>query len=110
MTTPRPVRFALLRGICQTPAYVACDAGFLADVGIDARLAITPTAWMVPQQLLSGESDFAVIPWTRVAAAEAGEAPLKVLCGSGCEEAVIVVRTGLDPADVRTVAVPREGG
>jgi ABC-type nitrate/sulfonate/bicarbonate transport system substrate-binding protein len=51
-----------------------------------------------------------VIPWTRVAAAEKNEAPLKLLCGSGCEEAALVVRKGLDPANVRSVAIPREGG
>lgn len=104
------INFALLRGVCQTPAYVAYEKKFLADEGVDARLSISPTAWMIPEQLLSGASDFAVLPWTRVAAAEKGEAPLKIICGSGCEEAVIVVRKGLRPADVRVVAIPREGG
>ncbi len=110
MPAMKKVRFALLRGVCQTPAYVAYEKGFLADEGLDAQLSIAPTAWMVPEQMLGGQSDFAVIPWTRVAAAEAGEAPLKLLCGSGCEEAVIVVRKGLAPSEVRTVAIPREGG
>lgn len=32
----KPVRFALLRGICQTPAYVAIEKGFLAEAGIEA--------------------------------------------------------------------------
>jgi NitT/TauT family transport system substrate-binding protein len=104
------VRFALLRGICQTPAYVAYEKGFFADEGLDAQVSITPTAWMVPEQLLNGQSEFAVLPWTRVAAAERGEAPLKLLCGSGCEEAVIVVRKGLALSAVRSVAIPREGG
>jgi len=104
------VRFALLRGICQTPAYVAYEKGFFADEGLDAHVSITPTAWMVPEQLLNGQSEFAVLPWTRVAAAESGEAPLKLLCGSGCEEAVIVVRKGLALSAVRSVAIPREGG
>jgi NitT/TauT family transport system substrate-binding protein len=104
------VRFALLRGICQTPAYVAYEKGFFADQGLDAQLSITPTAWMVPEQLLNGQSEFAILPWTRVAAAERGEAPLKLLCGSGCEEAVIVVRKGFTLSAVRSVAIPREGG
>jgi hypothetical protein len=104
------VRFALLRGVCQTPAYVAYEKGFLSSEDVDAHLVVTPTAWMAPEQLLAGQSDFAVLPWTRVAAAEKGEALLKLLCGSGCEEAVIVVREGLELAQVRTVAIPREGG
>lgn len=106
----KKIRFSLLRGVCQIPAYIAHEKGFLADEGVEAQLAITPTAWLVPEQLLNGTSQFAVLPWTRVAAAEKGEAPLKVLAGSGCEEAVIVVRNGLEPEDVRVVAVPREGG
>jgi len=104
------VRFALLRGVCQTPAYVAHKQGFFAEENLESSVGISPTAWMVPEQLLSGSVDFAVIPWTRVAAAEKGEAPLKLLCGSGIEEAAIVVRNGLDVSEVKSVAVPREGG
>jgi ABC-type nitrate/sulfonate/bicarbonate transport system substrate-binding protein len=104
------VRFVLLRGVCQIPAYVAHDEGFFSDEGVDAEVRITPTAWLAPEQILSDACQFAVIPWTRVAEAEKGEAPLKLLCGSGHEEAAIVVRRGLDPSAVRTIAVPREGG
>ena len=103
-------RFALLRGVCQTPAYVAHARGFFRDEGVESSVHVSPTAWMIPEQLLNGSCEFAVIPWTRVAAAEQGEAPLKLLCGSGHEEAAIVVRQGLDPAQVKTVAIPREGG
>lgn len=106
----KSARFALLRGVCQTPAYVAHARGLFANEGVESSIQISPTAWMIPEQLLDGGVDFAVIPWTRVAAAEAGEAPLKLLCGSGIEEAAIVVRQGLDPAKVKTVAIPREGG
>jgi len=104
------IRFSLLRGICQLPAYVAHETGLFQRAGLDARLTITPTAWMVPEQLSAGTTDFAVIPWTRIAAAEPGEAPLRALCGSGYEEAVLVIRAGLAPEDVRTIAIPREGG
>ena len=106
----KKVKLALLRGICQTPAYVAADMGFLKQEGLDAQISISPTAWLIPDQLAAGSVDFAVLPWTRVAAAEKGEAPLKIICGSGCEEAVIVLRNGLQPKDVRVIAVPREGG
>ncbi len=104
------ISFSLLRGVCQTPAYVAYAKGFFADSGVEAQLSIAPTAWMVPERLLSGDADFGVIPWTRVAAAEAGEKPLRVIAGSGCEEAAIVIRKGMRPEDVKVVAVPREGG
>jgi ABC-type nitrate/sulfonate/bicarbonate transport system substrate-binding protein len=104
------VHISLLRGICQLPAYVAHAKGFFAQANIESTVSISPTAWLIPEQLCSGVADFAVIPWTRVAAAEKGEAPLKVLCGSGFEEAAIVVRKGLAPDKVRSVAVPREGG
>jgi ABC-type nitrate/sulfonate/bicarbonate transport system substrate-binding protein len=101
---------SLLRGICQLPAYVAHANGFFSKEGIAAHISISPSAWLIPEQLCSGAADFAVIPWTRVAAAEKNEAPLKVVCGSGFEEAAIVVRAGLALEDVSSVAVPREGG
>jgi NitT/TauT family transport system substrate-binding protein len=104
------IGFALLRGICQLPAYVAHAKGFLRDVGIDAELSIAPTAWTVPQRLLSGEVQFAVIPWTRVAAQESRDNRLVVVSGSGSEEAAMVVRRGLAIDEVRDVAVPQEGG
>lgn len=104
------IRLALLRGVCQLPAYVAHTKGFFAGQGLTSEVSISPTAWLIPEQLCSGAVDFAVIPWTRVAAAEKGEAPLKVLCGSGIEEAAIVVRQGLTVKQVRSIAVPREGG
>ncbi len=40
------ILFALLRGICQLPAYVACEKGFLQDVGVEPAVTISPTAWM----------------------------------------------------------------
>ena len=107
MTT---IRFGLLRGVCQSPAYTAFHRGLFAAEGLDVELHIAPTAWMVPEQLLSGDRHFAVIPWTRIAAAERGEAPMKLLCGSGLEEAVMVIRAGLDPLNVRSIGIPREGG
>jgi NitT/TauT family transport system substrate-binding protein len=103
------IRLALLRGICQMPAYVA-HTKFFAEHGLHSRISIAPSAWLIPEQLCSATADFAVIPWTRVAAAEKGDAPLKVICGSGIEEAAIVVRAGLKPEQVSSVAVPREGG
>lgn len=104
------VRFTVLRGICQTPAYVAHELGMFRDAGLQSSLAVAATAWQAPAQLASGACEFAVMPWTRVACAERDEAPLVVCCGSGIEEAAIVVRSGLDAAAVRSVAVPREGG
>lgn len=104
------IHFSLLRGICQTPAYAAHEYGIFERHGLDVSMSVTPTAWLVPERLATGEAQFAVIPWTRVAAAEAGEAPLKLLAGSGHEEAAIVVRKGMTIEEVERVAVPREGG
>ena len=106
----KKVRFSLLRGVCQTPAYVAHAKGYFQEEGIDSEINIEPTAWMVPVKLMSGESQFAVIPWTRVAAAEVNDIPLVVIAGSGFEEAAIVVRKNLDITEVKKVAVPLRGG
>ncbi len=107
----RRIRLALLRGICQLPAYVAIERGFFAAQDLAAEPVMAPTAWAVPDRLRAGEVDFAVIPWTRVVAdpPDAGNR-LVLIAGSGIEEAALVVRTGLAPEDVRRVAVPQEGG
>jgi NitT/TauT family transport system substrate-binding protein len=105
------IRLALLRGVCQLPAYVAMERGFFAAEGIEAEPQIAPTAWAVPDRLQKGEVDFAVIPWTRVAADLPRDGNrLVLIAGSGVEEAALVVRTGLAPEAVRSVAVPNEGG
>jgi ABC-type nitrate/sulfonate/bicarbonate transport system substrate-binding protein len=104
------IQISVLRGVCQMPAYVAHAKGYFQDRGVQSVLDVVATAWLVPRKLIDGDSQFAVIPWTRVAAAEANDVPLTLLAGSGCEEAAIVVRRGLQPADVRTVAIPQRGG
>ena len=104
------ILMSLLRGICQMPAYVAKEKGFFLDEGLDVEIEIQPTAWMVPERLRSGAVQFAVIPWTRVAAASARGDELMLICGSGYEEAAVVVRSGLALDQVRTVAVPQPGG
>src|SRR5262245_5330010 len=104
------ISFSLLRGVCQTPAYVAKDRGFFSDVGIDARVEIAPTAFVVPKKLSKGDVDFAVLPWTRVATAASHDEDLVAICGSGVDEAALVARPGIDIAAIRTVALPNEGG
>lgn len=105
------IRLSLLRGICQLPAYVAMEKGFFAAQEIEAEPQLAPTAWTVPERLKTGEVDFAVIPWTRVAADVPRDGNrLVLIAGSGIEEAALVLRAGLAPEDVRSVAVPNEGG
>ena len=104
------VDIALLRGVCQTPAYAAAERGFFRSRGLDVRIQIASTAWLVPEQMTRGEIQFAVIPWTRVAAAKSRDEDLVLVCGSGCEEAALVLRTGVSMDEVRSVAVPQEGG
>jgi ABC-type nitrate/sulfonate/bicarbonate transport system substrate-binding protein len=101
------VRLSVLRGVCQIPAYVADAKGFFEDEGVAAVLNVEATAWMVPEKLVAGASQFGVIPWTRVAA---DSERLVVVCGSGREEAAIVVRAGVALSDVRSVTVPLRGG
>ncbi len=103
-------QIVLLRGICQMPAYVAHETGLFRAAGVSAVLRIAPTAWTVPDELLRGAAQFAVIPWTRVAAARRAGEPLVVIAGSGIEEAAVVARSGVDPAAVRRIALPRRGG
>lgn len=107
MTT---VRLSLLRGVCQMPAYAAYEKGFFRDEGLDVHVDVQPTAWMVPEKLASRDVHFAVIPWTRVAVSEGSDNPLKLLCGSGFEEAAIVVGKGLSVSQVRKFAIPQQGG
>ena len=104
------VTFSLLRGVCQTPAYIAKDRGFFAEAGLDVQIEIAPTAWVVPKRLSDGEIDFAVLPWTRVATAKSQDEDLVLLCGSGHEEAALVLRPGIELEDVTSVAIPQEGG
>ncbi|HET6463996.1 MAG TPA: ABC transporter substrate-binding protein [Nitrospiria bacterium] len=104
------VHFSLLRGVCQIPAYVAHVKGFFNEEKVPSEINIEPTAWMVPTRLANGDSQFAVIPWTRVATSGEKEIPLVLLCGSGFEEAAIVVRKGIALSDVKRVAVPLRGG
>jgi len=106
----KDVHLSLLRGVCQTPAYVAEAKGYFADEGVSVEIKVEPTAWLVPSKLTGGQSDFAVIPWTRAAAATEEAMPLIVVCGSGHEEAAIVVRTGIEIEHVSKVTVPLRGG
>ncbi|OPX36079.1 MAG: hypothetical protein B1H11_08080 [Desulfobacteraceae bacterium 4484_190.1] len=104
------VDLSLLRGICQTSAYVAYEKGFFNDEGMDVGLSIPATAWQVPQKFEEGANRFAVIPWTRVAATEGSDSHLVVVAGSGYEEAAIVVRKGMTIEEVHSVTVPQRGG
>ncbi len=104
------IKFSLLRGVCQTPAYVAHEQGFYRDSGLDTQLDIAATAWLIPHQFKNGQCDFSIMPWTRVAAGAAAGESMTVVAGSGIEEAALVVRADLAPEAVRSVSIPREGG
>jgi len=102
------LKLSLLRGVCQIPAYAACQKGFFSDEGLDVIPEIAATAWLVPHKLSNDECHFAVMPWSRVAAAEGY--PFVLLAGSGCEEAAIVMRNGIEQNQVKKVAIPLRGG
>ncbi len=103
-------QLSLLRGVCQIPAYVAYEKGFFREHQVDVTISIEATAWLVPEKLNSGQSQFALIPWTRVAAASARDVPMVLIAGSGCEEAAIVVRKGVALERVARVCIPQRGG
>src|ERR1022692_2176226 len=75
------ITLSLLRGVCQLPGYVAEAKQMFRRHGLDVRITIEPTAAVVPQRLLRGEIQFAVMPWTRVAVASACGEPLVLVCG-----------------------------
>jgi NitT/TauT family transport system substrate-binding protein len=102
------LKVALLRGICQTPAYAAYEQGFFRAEGLDVEVEVAATAWLVPHKLTAGDCQFAVMPWTRVAAAQGH--PFVLLAGAGYEEAAMVMRLGITEAEVRRVAIPLRGG
>src|SRR5688572_23145651 len=102
------LRLALLRGVCQMPAYAAHEEGFFSDEGLETEIEIAATAWLVPQRLNAGECQLAVIPWTRVAASP--PRTLVLLTGSGLDEAAIVLRNGVPETEVERVVVPLRGG
>jgi len=102
------LKITLLRGVCQMPAYVAHEEGFFRDEGLELSVEVAATAWLVPHKLAANESQFAVMPWTRVAAAPGN--PLVLLSGSGMEEAAIVMRHGITEQEVRRVVIPLRGG
>jgi ABC-type nitrate/sulfonate/bicarbonate transport system substrate-binding protein len=101
---------SLLRGVCQIPAYVAHEKGFFSDFGLNVEIDIVATAWQIPDRLVRREADFAILPWMRTVLQNLEGMPLVVVCGSGCEEAAIVVREGLEVDEVRSVALPKRGG
>lgn len=104
------VRVTLIRGICQLPAYVAHEKSLFRELGLSTEIEVVATASQIPDRLVRRDSDFAILPWTRVVLSRSQGKPLVLLCGSGHEEAAIVVRAGLRVEDVRTVALPQRGG
>jgi len=73
-------------------------------------VTVEATAWLIPDRLLRQEQGFAVMPWTRVAASGVQREPFILICGSGCDEAAVVLRRGVRTEEVRQVAVPQQGG
>jgi NitT/TauT family transport system substrate-binding protein len=104
------VGMSLLRGVCQLPAYVAHDMGIFEEFGLKVEFDIVATAWQIPDRLVRREADFAILPWTRAVLGNLRGRPLVVVCGSGREEAAIVVRKGLPVEDVGSIALPKRGG
>jgi NitT/TauT family transport system substrate-binding protein len=82
--------------------------GYFREEGLDMAVEVAATAWLVPQKLESGDCQFAVMPWTRVAAAPPGT--LVLIAGSGLEEAAVVLRIDCPEDQVKRVVIPLRGG
>jgi len=107
------IRMSLLRGLCQIPAFVAYEKGLSTEARVEPRLEVVATAWMVPEKLACGATDFGVISWTRVAAGAHDDWPLVAGPGSGGEEAALGVRKGIDPCGYKILhrsAAPQPTG
>jgi hypothetical protein len=74
--------------VCQLPACVAQDKGFLRDVGIDAQLSIAPTAWTVRQRVVG--KGISPLFRGRCGGRKSKANRLTLISGSGFEEAAIV--------------------
>ncbi len=105
----------VIRGVCQMPTYIAYEKGFFKEQNLNISLTVEPTAWMLPNKLISGEISFAVMPWTRVVSGRANGDPMVVIAGSGYEEPVTVVRNDANVNDFyelkgKRIGLPNEGG
>ena len=97
------VIMSLLRGVCQVPAYVANEMGFFRELDLEVTLDIAATAWQIPDRLADGQSDFAILPWTRTV--------LENLRRAGVGRPDLVVVSDGDAADAAAVTamVDRHG-
>ncbi|MDI6902684.1 MAG: ABC transporter substrate-binding protein [Methanocellales archaeon] len=109
------INIGLIRGICQMPAYIAYERGFFKELGLDVSYSIDPTAWLLPNKLISGEISFGILPWTRTVSARDKGDNLVVIAGSGYEEPATVVRRdakidGLSELKGKRISLPAAGG
>ncbi|PTD94666.1 hypothetical protein C9439_01280 [archaeon SCG-AAA382B04] len=109
------IKLGLIRGVCQLPAYIAMEKGYLDDKGFDYDYKIDPTAWLVPDQLVKGELTFSIMPWTRTVSARDEGNDLLVIGGSGYEETAVVVNKesdiqNLDDLNGKKISLPAVGG
>lgn len=97
------------------PAYIALKKGFFREVGLDVSYSVDPTAWLLPDKLLSGKISLAILPWTRTVSARDQGGNLVVIAGSGFEEPAVVVRrdsqiNSLSELKGRKISLPAAGG
>jgi len=109
------INIGLIRGICQMPAYIAYEKGFFKEQGLEISYSIDPTAWLLPNKLISGKISFGILPWTRTVSARDNGNNMVVIAGSGYEEPATVVRKDSGINDLselkgKRISLPVAGG
>lgn len=109
------IDLGLIRGVCQLPAYVSMEKGYLEDRGIEYDFKIDPTAWLLPSQLNNGDLSFSIMPWTRTVSAREEGKDLLVLGGSGYEETAVLANKEsgikeLSDLEGKKISLPAPGG
>lgn len=109
------IKIGVIRGVCQMLAYTAHENGFFKEQGLNTSLVVEPTAWLLPDKLISGDISFGILPWTRAVSARDKGDNLVVIAGSGYEEPATVVRrdsgiNSLSELKGKRISLPAAGG
>ncbi|OKY77999.1 MAG: ABC-type nitrate/sulfonate/bicarbonate transport system periplasmic component [Candidatus Methanohalarchaeum thermophilum] len=109
------IKLGLIRGVCQLPAYVAMEKDLFEEKGLDVEYDLDPTAWLLPDKLVSGQLDFTIMPWTRTVKSREQGKETVIVSGSGYEETAVVANKKSDINELEDmkghkISLPARGG